>query len=54
LAAWREKDRVFVTTLIIEGLVAPGVLLERIRELPTGVDRDRLARWVEAVAADLS
>lgn len=53
LAAWRERDRVFVTTLIIERFVAPGVLLERIGDLPTGVDRDMLARWVEAVAADL-
>ena len=53
LAAWREKDRVFVTTLIIERLVAPGVLLERIGDLPTGVDRDMPARWVEVVAADL-
>jgi len=53
LAAWREKDRVFVTTLLVEHLVVPLVLLERIGGLPTGADRDMLARWVEAVVADL-
>jgi len=53
LAAWREKDRVFVTTLLVERLVVPRVLLERIDGLPPEVDRDMLARWVEAVVADL-
>jgi hypothetical protein len=53
LAAWREKDRVFVTTLLVERLVVPRVLLERIGGLPVAVDREMLARWVKAVAADL-
>jgi hypothetical protein len=53
LAAWREKDRVFVTTLLIERLVDPQVLVARIEDLSTGADRGMLSRWVEAVAADL-
>lgn len=54
LVAFREKDREFVTTLLVERLVVPLVLIERIAVLPVEeVERQRLARWVEVVAADL-
>ena len=54
LCASREKDREFVTTLLIEGLVVAGTLLDRIAELPvdSGV-RNRLVGWVKATNLDL-
>ena len=54
LVAYREKDRVFVTTLLSEGLIDAQVLLSRIRTLPvTDSVRDTLIRWVEATTEDL-
>lgn len=54
LAAYREKDRVFVATLLVEGLIDGQVLLARIRALPvTDEVRDRLTRWVEVTLEDL-
>jgi len=54
LAAFREKDREFVTILLVERLISPTVLLRRIADLPIEeADRARLSRWVETVAADL-
>jgi hypothetical protein len=48
LVAYREKDRVFVNTLLDEGLIDGQILLDRIRALPcTTAVRDRLIRWVE-------
>lgn len=54
LVAHREKDRVFVTTLLSEGLIDGQILIERIRVLPiTDAVRDRLTRWVEVTTAEL-
>lgn len=55
LVAYREKDRVFVTTLLIEGLINGEVLLERIKSLPVDEEtRTRLTRWAEITLADIS
>lgn len=55
LVANREKDRVFVTTLFIEGLIDGDTLRERIRQLPIEAHhRDRLTRWVEFTVADIT
>ncbi|MDP2232486.1 MAG: hypothetical protein Q8K89_02535 [Actinomycetota bacterium] len=54
LVANREKDRVFVTTLLYEGIIDGAVLLERIQALP--VDADRIAQltmWVSITLEDL-
>jgi len=54
LVAYREKDRVFVTTLLAEGLIDGQTLIDRIHALPvTGEVRDRLTRWVEVTVAEL-
>jgi hypothetical protein len=48
LVAYREKDRTFVATLLIEGLTDGNTLLDRIAMLPIeSAHRQRLARWVE-------
>jgi hypothetical protein len=55
LVAYREKDRVFVTTLLSEGLIDAETLLDRVRSLPIEDDhRDRLIRWVEVTVADIA
>lgn len=55
LVAFREKDRVFVTTLLSEGLLDGRTLLGRIRSLPGPEDRrNRLVRWAEKTVAGLS
>lgn len=47
LVAFREKDRVFVRTLLTERMVAPETLIERIDALPVeGSKRSSLQRWV--------
>ena len=54
LAAFREKDRDFVRTLLVEGLVDPETLLERISALPIeDAGELRLSRWVEGTAREL-
>jgi len=54
LAAFREKDRVFVATLLSEGLLDGQILLGRIRSLPGPEDRrQRLAQWVEKTLTGL-
>lgn len=54
LVAFREKDRVFVITLLSERLVDDQVLLDRIRELPVAQTvRDKLVRWVEVTTDGL-
>ena len=54
LFAHREKDRVFVATLLTEGLIDGGTLLDRIRTLPVAGDvRTRLTKWVEITVADI-
>jgi hypothetical protein len=47
LAAFRDKDRDFVRVLLLERLVAPGLLLERIGVLAIPEEeRSRRAQWV--------
>jgi hypothetical protein len=47
LVAFREKDRVFVRTLLVERMVVPEILIERIRALPLEEPRrESLERWV--------
>lgn len=54
LAAFRDKDRDFVRVLLTEGLIRAEVLLERITwmEIEPAL-RDRMERWVRAIAAEL-
>jgi len=55
LVAYREKDRIFVSTLLIEELIDGATLLERIRIL--SVDEttlERLLKWVEVTLDDIS
>jgi hypothetical protein len=54
LVAFREKDRDFVRTLLVEGLASAGTLLERISALPIeNEDELRMSRWVEATSGEL-
>ncbi len=55
LVAHREKDRIFVTNLLSEELLAPGTLLERIEKLPVD-DRRKTALlgWVQLTLEDLA
>lgn len=51
LAAFREKDRTFVRTLLLERLVSAETLLDRIVRLPLDdAPRMRLEEWVQATA----
>lgn len=54
LAAFRDKDRVFVTALLAGEHISPALLLDRVSALPVqSEERARLTRWVEAVAREL-
>jgi len=54
LVAFREKDRAFVATLLIEKLIDGRTLLHRISRLPVADDvRNRLIRWVEITADEI-
>ena len=54
LAAYREKDRDFVRILLIEGMVNPDILTERIHILRVAEPlRDRLVQWVKFTAEEL-
>lgn len=54
LAAYREKDRDFVRTLLGEGLVDAHTLRDRIRELPVVEDvRKKLELWLSRTEGDL-
>lgn len=54
LFAFREKDRDFVATLLIENLIDGATLLERIWTLPVNDEtRDRLVRWVEVMLSEI-
>lgn len=54
LVAYRQKDRVFVATLLAEKLIDGGTLLERIAALPVDSERQALlARWVRMTCEDL-
>jgi len=54
LAAYREKDRDFVRTLLIEGMIAPKTLIKRINLL--NIDkglRERLLQWIQNTIEEL-
>lgn len=54
LVAYREKDRNFVRVLLVETLVDPSILLERIAALPVESDqRTALAAWVSRTVDEL-
>ena len=54
LAAFREKDREFVRTLLRERLIRQNRLIRSINLLPLGgEERARLTAWVDATARDL-
>jgi hypothetical protein len=55
LVANREKDRLFVTTLLVERLIDGSVLLERIETLPIEPERrEAIVRWTHITLEDLS
>ncbi|RJQ51527.1 MAG: hypothetical protein C4530_19975 [Desulfobacteraceae bacterium] len=54
LVAYREKDKEFVRTLLIEKMIDPSILTKRIRLLEVkGPLRERLINWVEISAKEL-
>lgn len=54
LAAFRDRDREFVRTLLAERLVRANTLVGRVRRLPVTPElRERLKRWVERTAREL-
>lgn len=54
LFAYREKDRDFVRTLIVEGLVSADVLSERVGELVVDDEpKERMTRWVHLTADEI-
>jgi hypothetical protein len=54
LAAFRDKDREFVRVLLVESLIDADVLLERVELMDVVPElRDRIVRWVRALAAEL-
>lgn len=55
LVAYREKDRIFVTTLLSAGLLDADMFLARIQELPVDASRkEMLTRWIQVTLEDLS
>lgn len=54
LAAYREKDLVFVATLLTEGLIDADVLVERVRMLQVDEETiERLLRWLAAMVRSI-
>jgi hypothetical protein len=54
LAAYREKDRDFVRTLLIERMMDPEILIERINLLNIDEElRDRLLQWIQNTIEEL-
>ncbi len=54
LLAYREKDRVFVTTLIKEKLINSQTLLERIQTIPLGADKiQQMRNWIRITTEDV-
>jgi hypothetical protein len=54
LAAYREKDRDFVRTLLIEGMITPKTLIKRINWLNIEEElRDRLSQWIQKTIEEL-
>lgn len=55
LVAYREKDRIFVTNLLSEGLLDADTLLARIKELPVdNSQKTALCEWVQFTLEDLA
>ncbi len=55
LAAFRDKDREFVRTLLAEKLVRANKLRLRIKQLDApAVGQERIIRWLELTVADLA
>lgn len=56
LVAFRDKDRDFVRILLREAMISAETLLQRIDTLATVSEdvRERLTRWVEATAGEVS
>ena len=55
LAAYREKDREFVTTLLVEEMINSELLLERVRGLQEQPDLiAKLEGWIRRTVTDLS
>lgn len=54
LAAFRERDRAFVQTLLGERMITPRKLISRIRLLPLSTkEQERLAGWVNGTYGEL-
>ena len=54
LVASREKDRVFVATLLMTGLVDAETLLRRVEALPIEDERrESIARWIHITVEDM-
>ena len=54
LVAYRDKDRDFVRTLLVERLISPDYLVARIQALDIGPElRSRLCSWVSITAGEL-
>ncbi len=54
LAAYREKDRDFVRTLLVEGMIDTKILIERINSLKIDEAlRERLLLWIKYTAEEL-
>ena len=55
LVAGREKDRVFVATLLMEKLIDCEILLKRVEMLPIEAERRQsIARWIRVTAEDIA
>jgi hypothetical protein len=55
LAAFREKDRDFVRTLLADGLVKIPKLILRVRQLErSDVPLERILKWIEVTQRDLA
>lgn len=55
LAAFREKDRDFVRTLLAEGLITLAKLSLRVRQLErSDVSQERILKWIEVTQRDLA
>ncbi|HEX8671608.1 MAG TPA: hypothetical protein VF710_06955, partial [Longimicrobium sp.] len=55
LAAFRDKDRDFVRTLLAEGLVKIPKLILRVRQLErTDAPTERILKWIEVTQRDLA
>ena len=55
LAAFREKDRNFVRTLLTDGLIKIPKLILRVRQLErSDVPLERILKWIEVTQRDLA